>query len=68
MDMETWTWKHGHGDMETSIGKWKPRQVFLNLFTVCSWCKQKFVVCPLVDEETNRSYPIANGLNGLAHL
>jgi hypothetical protein len=25
-------------------------------------------VCPFVDEETNGSYPFANGLNGLAHL
>jgi hypothetical protein len=33
--------------------------------TVCSLCKQKFVVCPFVDEETNGSYPFANGLNGL---
>ncbi len=23
-------------------------------------CKQKFVVCPFVDEETNGSYPFAN--------
>jgi hypothetical protein len=29
-------------------------QVILhNLFTVCSSCKQKFVVCQFVDEETN---------------
>jgi hypothetical protein len=27
-----------------------------------------FVVCPFVDEETNGSYPLANGLNGLVHL
>ncbi len=28
----------------------------------------KFVVCPFVDEETNGSYPFANGLNRLAYL
>ncbi len=36
------------------------RAIFLNLFTVCSACKRKFVI-----------YPFANGLNrlnGLAHL
>ncbi len=38
---------------------------FLNPFTVCSACERKFVVCPFVDEETNGSYPFANGLNGL---
>jgi hypothetical protein len=40
----------------------------VNPFIVCSSCKRKFVVCPFVYEETNRSYPFANGLNGLAHL
>jgi hypothetical protein len=39
--------------------------IILYLFTVCSSCKPKFVVCPFVDEETNGSYPFANGLNGL---
>ncbi len=28
-------------------------------------CKWKFVVCPFVDEETNRKNPFANRLNGL---
>jgi hypothetical protein len=41
---------------------------FLNPFTICSSCKQKFVVSPFVNEETNRRYPFANKLNGLAHL
>jgi hypothetical protein len=39
--------------------------IFLNSFTVCSSCKRKFVVFTSVDEETNGSYPFANGLNGL---
>ncbi len=49
---------------------WKTevQAIFLNLFTVCSSCKRKFVVCPFVYAETNRIYPFANGLNGLAHL
>jgi hypothetical protein len=44
--------------------------IFLNPLTVCSSYKQKFVVCPFVDKETNVIYPFANrlnGLNGLAH-
>ncbi len=48
--------------------------IFLNQIAVCSSCKQKFVVCPFVDEETNRSYPFADRLingrliNGLNRL
>jgi hypothetical protein len=48
--------------------------IFLNPFTTCSLCKQKFVVFPFVDKETNRSFPFAyeqnglNRLNRLAHL
>jgi hypothetical protein len=33
--------------------------------TVCSSCRRKFVVCPFVYEETNRSYLFANGLTGM---
>ncbi len=36
-------------------------------FSLCSSCKQKFVVCRFVDNETNGSYLFANRLNGLAH-
>jgi hypothetical protein len=36
----------------------------LNQFSVCSSYKWKFIVCPFDDEETNRSYLFANGLNG----
>ncbi len=42
--------------------------IFLYPFTVCSSCTRKFGVCPSFYEETNGSYPFANGLNGLAHL
>jgi hypothetical protein len=38
--------------------------IFLHPFTICSSCTRKFVVFPFIDEETNRSYPFANGLNG----
>ncbi len=50
--------------------KWKTKDlaIFLNSFTVCSSCKGKFVVCPFVDEEINRIYLFAKGLNGLAYL
>jgi hypothetical protein len=30
--------------------------------------KSKFILCPFFDQETNGSYPFANGLNGLADL
>jgi hypothetical protein len=80
--METWTWRPEHGDMElkyweilTFCEKYQleieVQTILLNLFTVCSSCKRKFVVCPFVDEETNGSYLFAiglNGLNRLAHL
>jgi hypothetical protein len=81
MDIETLTWRHGIkilGNSEVlrkiSNGKRKKKAqaIFLNPFTVCSSCKRKFVVCPFVDEETNGSFPFADGLNGprngLAHL
>jgi hypothetical protein len=47
--------------------KWKTeaQAIFLNLLTVSPSCKRKFVVCPFVDEETNGSYPFADGLNVL---
>ncbi len=74
----TGAWKQGnmeaweHGNMETSNEKRKRKTeayaIFFNPFTVCSLWKLKFVVCPFVDEETNGSYPFANGLNGPAHL
>jgi hypothetical protein len=70
-DMETW---HGDRDMETQNSKRKGKQKsrrFSLSFIVSSQCSQKFVVCPFIDEETNGSYPFANGLNrpcGLAHL
>jgi hypothetical protein len=49
----------------------RSRATFFSPFTIWSFCKQKFVVCPFVDEETNGSCPFVNGLNGLnglAHL
>jgi hypothetical protein len=48
--------------------KTEAQTIFFNPFTVCSSCKLKFVACPFVYEETNGSYPFANGLHGLAHL
>jgi hypothetical protein len=48
--------------------KMESQAIFLNPFIVCSSCKCKFIVCLFVDEETNRSYSFANGLNGLTHL
>jgi hypothetical protein len=65
-DMDTWIWRHGDIKRKTEA-----QAIFLNPSTSCSLCKQKFLVCPFVDEETHKSYPFANGLNrlnGLAHL
>ncbi len=45
-----------------------PMRERVNLFTVCSLRKRKFVVCPFVYGETNGSYLLANGLKGLALL
>ncbi len=76
-DTGTWgmgTW--GQGDMElkyweilisyekNSSGKRKTeaQAIVLNPSTVSSSCKRKFVVCPLVYEETNRSCQFANVL------
>ncbi len=64
-DMKKWTWRHKR--------KTEPQAIFLNPFTVCSSCKQKFVVCQFVYDKTNRTYryPFTNGLNdlnGLSHL
>ncbi len=46
--------------------KMKAQVIFLYPFTIYSSCKRKCVVSLFVDEETNGSYPCANGLNGLA--
>jgi hypothetical protein len=53
--------------METSGGnqKTEAKGIFLYPFTVCASCKLKFVICPFVDEETNKSYPFATVLSGL---
>ncbi len=67
MDMETWRygdmeiWRHGHMDAWTwrhgdIKRKTEAQPFFLNLFTVCSSCKRKLVVCKFVGEETNGSY------------
>ncbi len=46
-------------------GKLEAQTFFFHPFTVCSSFKRKFVVCPLVDEETNGSLPYANGITDL---
>ncbi len=50
--------------------KWKmeAQAIFLNLFTVSSLNKWKFVVSPIVNEEMKGSYLFANRLNGFAQL
>ncbi len=48
--------------------QWKTeaKAIFLNSFTGCSQCKHKFLICLLVDEETNGSYPFATDLMDLS--
>jgi hypothetical protein len=45
-----------------SKGKQKreAQAISFDLFTVCSSCKRKFFVCPIVYKETNGSYLFAN--------
>ncbi len=69
-DIDKETWKHGdtelwsHGDMDMETWKHQmeteAQAIFLNPSTVCSSYKRKFAFCPLIDEETNGSYPFAN--------
>jgi hypothetical protein len=78
INIYTYTYTHKHIYIyiyaALSNGKTEAKAIFLNPFTVCSSCKQKPIFCLFADEETNRSDPLANGLNrlngliGLAHL
>jgi hypothetical protein len=49
-----------HAAVSNGKRKMEAQVIFLYLFTICSLCKWKFIVCPLVDEETNKSYLHAN--------
>ncbi len=55
-------------DMEKGKTETEAQAICLNPFTVCFLCKRKFVICLFADEETNKSYPFAKGLNGLKEL
>jgi hypothetical protein len=48
--------------------KTEAQAIFLNPFTVCSLCNQKFAACPFVNKETNGSYLVASRQNRLAHF
>ncbi len=52
--------------------KTEAQAIFLIPYSVCSLCKQKFAVCPVVCKETNGSSADRqnglNGLNGVSHL
>ncbi len=68
-DMETWR----HGDMETrrhgDMGTWRHGDIKTKTEAqTFSIIRLLFVICPLVEEETNGSYPSAHRLHGLAHL
>ncbi len=52
-------------ELETDNGR--PEDFLLSVYSLLK-CKQKFVVFPFVDEETNGSYQFAHGLNRLTHL
>ncbi len=72
VNMEAWTWTYTwrQGEKGKRIHQMENRSPddFPYLFTICSSWKRKFVAGPFVDEETKRSYPFANGLNGLNGL
>ncbi len=72
--METYV-NNGHEDMERDMETWRKEKqkteaqaIFLNPFSVCFLCKRKFVICLFADEETNKSFPFAKGLNGMKEL
>ncbi len=48
--------------------KLKTKAMAISLTVYRSLCKRKFVVCPFLNEETNGSYPFANGLHRLNEL
>jgi hypothetical protein len=50
------------------VSNGKDQAMFLHTLTIRSSCRQKFVACPFVDEETNESYQFANRLNRLNGL
>ncbi len=50
-DIEIWR----HGDIKQ---KMKVQAILPHPFTLCASCKQKFVVCPFVDKETQRKLSI----------
>jgi hypothetical protein len=54
-DVETWTrtWKKSSSFTKNIEHKMEVQAIFLKPFTVCTSCKQKFVVSPFVDEEKN---------------
>jgi hypothetical protein len=54
-------------DMETikRVPETKVQAIILHPFRAFSSCKQKFIVCPFVDEERKESYSFANGLANL---
>jgi hypothetical protein len=74
MYLSIYIYIHIHAAVSNGKHKMKAQEIFLDLFAVCSSSQWKFVVYPFVYEETNRSYPFANGLkeliglNGLAHF
>jgi hypothetical protein len=45
-NIEPWRWRHGNMKKKQ---KMEAQAIYLNPFTVCSSCKRKFVICPLVD-------------------
>ncbi len=55
-DVETRTWRHGHGDIDMEKCP----------FTVCSPCKRKFAVGLLVNEKLTLN--LLNILKGFVHL
>jgi hypothetical protein len=77
MGMETWTWRHGiklflgiqkFTKNQRGNGKWEAHASFFNRLLFVRHANGSLLFCPFIEEETNRSYPFAKGVNGLVYL
>jgi hypothetical protein len=63
------TWRNGDMDIFLDITlKTEARAIFLNPFTISHCSKGSLSFVRFFNEETNRSYPFAYGLDGLNGL
>jgi hypothetical protein len=59
MDMATWACRHGHGDMELKYEtKMQAQAIFLDQFFVCSLCKWKISFVRLSTKKQTEVIPL----------